>query len=192
MAVFILICRLGRSQYSIVWFSAKGNRPWLLNIFPYTHAIKCFMDLGLHKNIFMVETLLIPSFIPPLVVLFLKNLFWLPRILCYIFKFVHQNIGGKTCSLISCTLYSFGILCERNNKILSDFALILKLEPSLNRKKIIKFNSKLINYASYPLVYFNLTLVNTSHKNTYTGADELYKLNFQQEKQVQIERYVSC
>lgn len=57
---------------------------------------------------------------------------------------------------------------------------------------IIKLHSKLIDYASCPLVYFNLTLVNTSHKRTYTGADELYKLDIQQEKQVQIERSGSC
>lgn len=61
------------------------------------------------------------------------------------------------------------------------------------QKKIrMKLNSKMINYASYPLVYFNLTL-DTSQKNTNIRTDELYKLNYPAVKHVQeVQRCISC
>lgn len=56
----------------------------------------------------------------------------------------------------------------------------------------MKLNSKMINYASYPLVYFNLTL-DTSQKNTNIRTDELYKLNYPAVKHVQeVQRCISC
>lgn len=62
MAVFTLTRKLGRSQYSTVDSQQRAVDLDYLTSFPIqyllSNAIKCFMDLGLHKNIFLAETLL--------------------------------------------------------------------------------------------------------------------------------------